>query len=74
MQQHEETYVPLFVREVMPGATEQELARATENLWAYLGVLYRIFLEREERARQWDSEQSRDRGRFEKDDPLSSKI
>ena len=74
MQHDKETYIPLFVREVMSGSTEQEIAQATENLWAYLEVLYRIFLEREERTRQCDSEQNRDHGRFRNDDHSSSKI
>ncbi len=47
-----------LVRELMPGATEEELQEATENLRAYLAVAYRIFrrLEAEKSGTNEDSD------------------
>jgi len=38
----EAAYIPPFVRELMSGASEEELLAATENLKAYLRALYAL--------------------------------
>lgn len=70
--QEEEQYIPPFIRRLMPKASEEEIQHAAENLRAYIKVLYDIFLERE--AKERDSEQNRDHGRFEKDDSKPSNV
>lgn len=35
--------IPLFIRRVMPDATETELQQAAENFREYLAVILRIF-------------------------------
>lgn len=65
--QQGEPYIPPFIRELMPNATEEEIAEAAQNLRGYLSALYRIFLRREARERREraaDSATSKARGRF----------
>ena len=59
----ETAYIPPFVRELMSGASEEELLAATENLKAYLRALYALAqsIEIDERA---DSSALAPHGRF----------
>ena len=57
----DEHYVPPFIRRLMPAASEKEIVQATENLRAYLKVLYEIFLEREAKLRDSQHDGSHDR-------------
>lgn len=51
----------------MPEASEEEVVEASENLRAYLNVLYDIFLEREAKRRVDDSRREGGHGRFATD-------
>jgi hypothetical protein len=64
--QPEKPYVAPLIRRLMPNATEEEIVQASENLRAYLNVLYDIFLEREAKQRAYDSQPESGYGRFKK--------
>ena len=51
----------------MPNATEAELEEASENLRAYIILLYRIFLRKEVEGALGDSPQSEPDARFAND-------
>lgn len=57
--------VPSFIRELMPDASDSELAEATDNLRLYLGVVLRIHRRLLLSNPQPDSRESGTRARFE---------
>jgi hypothetical protein len=62
--EQETPYVPPFIRRLMPNASEEQIIEASENLRAYLKLLYGIFLRKEAERLRTDSEESKPSARF----------
>ncbi|UYN96065.1 MAG: hypothetical protein KIT25_03730 [Enhydrobacter sp.] len=60
----EQPYVAPFIRRRMPDASEEDILAASENLRAYLKLLYGIFLHQEVEKRHGDSETREPDARF----------
>ena len=57
-------YVAPFIKRLMPNASEPEILEASENLRAYLLLLYGVFLRKEAEAQLADSQSGDPDARF----------
>lgn len=63
--QQNELYVPPFLRDLMKGATEEDIRQASENLRGYVQALYATFRRMQAEQVHSDSADPETRARFQ---------